>query len=183
MVAWLAAARGSEAEALTSLTTGPVYPQQIVCSNNSFESWSFFSSTVPEVERQKPGLNRKTTQSQFCGYRGQTISQYRLSPGRSFPSITQRVALEGHRSSCSALVHRGYSNRDCHLLELSCVPLGLGKKVLISKLFPARSQLACIMSQREIFEIRRGRGSMISSRSWGPYWSQENAKEKGPAGR
>lgn len=23
---------------------------------------------------------------------------------------------------------------------------------------------------------------MISDRSWGPYWSQENAKEKGPAG-
>lgn len=70
MVAWLAAARGSEAEALASLTTGPVYPEQILCSNYSFESWSFFSSTVPEVERQKPGFNRKTTQSQLFGSRG-----------------------------------------------------------------------------------------------------------------
>lgn len=60
-MAWLAAARGSEAEALTSLTTGPVYPEQIICSNCNFESWIFFSSTVPEVERQKPGFNRKTT--------------------------------------------------------------------------------------------------------------------------
>lgn len=90
-----------------SLTSEPVFPEQIIYSNCNFESWIFFSSTVPEVERQKPEFNRKTTESQLFGYRGQTDFSTQTLSWKEFSKYHPERYSGGTQTSVLCLSSQG----------------------------------------------------------------------------